>query len=173
MSRMINFVLNFCELVIGMSFWCSGFTPHKGTIVFLFTLADVTSYLQCFDLESYLQLNCERGTWRCPVCKWVATAVFSDQGSVFVFGHNFIVYLALSVPSKTALLEGLEVDQYMWGILNAIQKYVWVKTIVSSTMSSSRTLANYFANFSPYIHQCLDLYKRFLYYYFILFFCLA
>ena len=24
--------------------------------------------------------------------------------------------------SKTALLEGLEVDQYMWGILNAIQK---------------------------------------------------
>lgn len=28
------------------------------------------------------------------------------------------------VASKTALLEGLEVDQYMWGILNAIQKYV-------------------------------------------------
>lgn len=27
-------------------------------------------------------------------------------------------------PSKTALLEGLEVDQYMWGILNAIQKCV-------------------------------------------------
>lgn len=26
--------------------------------------------------------------------------------------------------SKTALLEGLEVDQYMWGILNAIQKCV-------------------------------------------------
>ena len=25
---------------------------------------------QCFDLESYLQLNCERGTWRCPVCKY-------------------------------------------------------------------------------------------------------
>uniref|UniRef100_A0A665WAY8 Zinc finger MIZ domain-containing protein 1-like n=1 Tax=Echeneis naucrates TaxID=173247 RepID=A0A665WAY8_ECHNA len=45
-------------------------------------------HVQCFDLESYLQLNCERGTWRCPVC------------------------------NKTALLEGLEVDQYMWGILN-------------------------------------------------------
>lgn len=28
----------------------------------------------------------------------------------------------LSTFSKTALLEGLEVDQYMWGILNAIQK---------------------------------------------------
>lgn len=27
------------------------------------------SHAQCFDLESYLQLNCERGTWRCPVCK--------------------------------------------------------------------------------------------------------
>ena len=26
-------------------------------------------HVQCFDLESYLQLNCERGAWRCPVCK--------------------------------------------------------------------------------------------------------
>uniref|UniRef100_A0A3P9PPP0 Zinc finger, MIZ-type containing 1a n=1 Tax=Poecilia reticulata TaxID=8081 RepID=A0A3P9PPP0_POERE len=26
-------------------------------------------HVQCFDLESYLQLNCERGTWRCPVLK--------------------------------------------------------------------------------------------------------
>lgn len=26
-------------------------------------------HIQCFDLESYLQLNCERGNWRCPVCK--------------------------------------------------------------------------------------------------------
>lgn len=25
-------------------------------------------HIQCFDLESYLQLNCERGAWRCPVC---------------------------------------------------------------------------------------------------------
>ncbi|KAF8782987.1 Zinc finger MIZ domain-containing protein 1 [Argiope bruennichi] len=24
-------------------------------------------HIQCFDLESYLQLNCERGAWRCPV----------------------------------------------------------------------------------------------------------
>ncbi|XP_060076777.1 zinc finger MIZ domain-containing protein 1-like isoform X1 [Ylistrum balloti] len=44
-------------------------------------------HIQCFDLESYLQLNCERGSWRCPVC------------------------------NKTALLEGLEIDQYIWGIL--------------------------------------------------------
>lgn len=28
----------------------------------------------------------------------------------------------ISFSSKTALLEGLEVDQYMWGILNAIQQ---------------------------------------------------
>ncbi|XP_029365499.1 zinc finger MIZ domain-containing protein 2-like isoform X4 [Echeneis naucrates] len=48
-------------------------------------------HIQCFDLESYLQLNCERGTWRCPVC------------------------------NKTALLEGLEVDQYMLGILIYVQ----------------------------------------------------
>ncbi|XP_078576239.1 zinc finger MIZ domain-containing protein 1-like isoform X4 [Branchiostoma floridae x Branchiostoma japonicum] len=48
-------------------------------------------HIQCFDLESYLQLNCERGQWRCPVC------------------------------NKTALLEGLEIDQFMWGILTAVQ----------------------------------------------------
>ncbi|XP_029158150.1 zinc finger MIZ domain-containing protein 1 isoform X4 [Nylanderia fulva] len=47
-------------------------------------------HIQCFDLESYLQLNCERGSWRCPVC------------------------------TKPAQLEGLEVDQYMWGILNTL-----------------------------------------------------
>ncbi|CAK1546117.1 unnamed protein product [Leptosia nina] len=47
-------------------------------------------HIQCFDLESYLQLNCERGSWRCPVC------------------------------NKPAQLEGLEVDQYMWGILNSL-----------------------------------------------------
>ena len=26
-------------------------------------------HIQCFDLESYLQMNCEKGCWRCPVCK--------------------------------------------------------------------------------------------------------
>lgn len=35
----------------------------------LATVCKSLSSLQCFDLESYLQLNCERGTWRCPVCK--------------------------------------------------------------------------------------------------------
>ncbi|CAG0920061.1 unnamed protein product [Notodromas monacha] len=47
-------------------------------------------HIQCFDLESYLQMNCERGSWRCPVC------------------------------NKPALLEGLEVDQYIWGVLNSL-----------------------------------------------------
>ncbi|GCC39247.1 hypothetical protein chiPu_0023037, partial [Chiloscyllium punctatum] len=55
------------------------------------TRADCVLPKVCFDLESYLQLNCDRGTWRCPVC------------------------------NKMALLEGLEIDQYMWGILAAIQ----------------------------------------------------
>ncbi|KPP58359.1 zinc finger MIZ domain-containing protein 1-like [Scleropages formosus] len=59
----------------------------------------------CFDLESYLQLNCERGTWRCPVC------------------------------NKTALLEGLEVDQYMWGILNAIQNSEFEEVTIDPTCS--------------------------------------
>lgn len=34
----------------------------------------------------------------------------------------FCGFFFFSFSSKTALLEGLEVDQYMWGILNAIQK---------------------------------------------------
>ena len=25
-------------------------------------------HIQCFDLESYLQMNCDRSTWKCPVC---------------------------------------------------------------------------------------------------------
>ncbi|MGH0118179.1 UNVERIFIED_CONTAM: hypothetical protein FKN15_045326, partial [Acipenser sinensis] len=62
-------------------------------------------HIQCFDLESYLQLNCERGTWRCPVC------------------------------NKTALLEGLEVDQYMWGILNAIQNSEFEEVTIDPTCS--------------------------------------
>ena len=28
-------------------------------------------FSQCFDLESYLKLNCERGNWKCPVCRYV------------------------------------------------------------------------------------------------------
>ena len=44
-------------------------------------------HIQCFDLESYLQLNCERSAWRCPVC------------------------------GRQALHEGLEVDQYFLAIL--------------------------------------------------------
>ncbi|XP_070185204.1 zinc finger MIZ domain-containing protein 1-like isoform X2 [Littorina saxatilis] len=48
-------------------------------------------HIQCFDLDSYLKLNCERGTWRCPVC------------------------------NKTALLEGLEIDQYIWAILSSLK----------------------------------------------------
>ncbi|XP_078095356.1 zinc finger MIZ domain-containing protein 1-like isoform X3 [Mustelus asterias] len=62
-------------------------------------------HIQCFDLESYLQLNCDRGTWRCPVC------------------------------NKTALLEGLEVDQYMWGILAAIQNTEFEEVTIDPTCS--------------------------------------
>ncbi|XP_056291294.1 zinc finger MIZ domain-containing protein 1a isoform X3 [Pseudoliparis swirei] len=62
-------------------------------------------HVQCFDLESYLQLNCERGTWKCPVC------------------------------NKTALLEGLEVDQYMWGILNAIQNSEFEEVTIDPSCS--------------------------------------
>ncbi|XP_037042987.1 zinc finger MIZ domain-containing protein 1 isoform X2 [Bradysia coprophila] len=47
-------------------------------------------HIQCFDLESYLQINCERGSWRCPVC------------------------------NKPAITDHLEIDQYMWAILNTL-----------------------------------------------------
>ncbi|XP_016304143.1 zinc finger MIZ domain-containing protein 1-like [Sinocyclocheilus anshuiensis] len=59
----------------------------------------------CFDLESYLELNCERGSWRCPVC------------------------------NKAALLEGLEVDQYMWGILNALQNSEFEEVTIDPSCS--------------------------------------
>ncbi|XP_041441101.1 zinc finger MIZ-type containing 2 L homeolog isoform X2 [Xenopus laevis] len=62
-------------------------------------------HIQCFDLESYLQLNCERGTWRCPVC------------------------------NKTALLEGLEVDQYMLGTLLYIQNSDYEEITIDPTCS--------------------------------------
>ncbi|XP_051529548.1 zinc finger MIZ domain-containing protein 1-like [Myxocyprinus asiaticus] len=62
-------------------------------------------HVQCFDLESYLELNCERGTWRCPVC------------------------------NKTALLEGLEVDQYMWGVLNALQNSEFEEVTIDPSCS--------------------------------------
>ena len=28
-------------------------------------------HIQCFDLESFLQMNCDRPSWRCPVCTYV------------------------------------------------------------------------------------------------------
>ena len=47
-------------------------------------------HILCFDLETYLVINAERAQWKCPIC---------------------------SLP---ALLETLEVDQYIWGICNAL-----------------------------------------------------
>ena len=44
-------------------------------------------HLQCFDLESYLKANGEGGLWKCPVC------------------------------NKNLFLEGLEIDQFTWSIV--------------------------------------------------------
>ena len=49
-------------------------------------------HIHCFDLESYLKLNVERGLWKCPIC------------------------------TKNALLEGLEVDHYLCQILQTLVK---------------------------------------------------
>jgi len=47
-------------------------------------------HVQCFDLEAYLMINSERGSWRCPEC------------------------------SKSAITDTLEIDQYIWAILNTL-----------------------------------------------------
>jgi len=62
-------------------------------------------HIPCFDLESYLVMNAERGTWRCPVC------------------------------NKSALLEGLEVDQYIWGIINNLRDSDVDEVTVDATAS--------------------------------------
>lgn len=55
----------------------------------------VLTTLQCFDLESYLQLNCERGTWRCPVCKYVLK---SQQLFVLIVALLEGVFPSIIVP---------------------------------------------------------------------------
>jgi hypothetical protein len=65
----------------------------------------VCCVLQCFDLESYLQMNSERGTWRCPLC------------------------------SKPALLEGLEIDQYVWAILENVAGTDFEEVTIDQTAS--------------------------------------
>ena len=45
-------------------------------------------HITCFDLETYLEMNAERGLWKCPIC------------------------------SKPAVLETLEIDQYIWSLLS-------------------------------------------------------
>lgn len=55
----------------------------------IITIIILLQFIQCFDLESYLQMNADKNTWKCPIC------------------------------NKPAFLEGLEVDQYIWGILTS------------------------------------------------------
>ena len=40
-----------------------------------------------------------------------------------------------SFPSKTALLEGLEVDQFMWGILTAVQSADFEEVTIDASAS--------------------------------------
>lgn len=47
---------------------------------------------------------------------------FTSQSRILSSQNKFNLQLVLLVRSKTALLEGLEVDQYMLGILVYIQK---------------------------------------------------
>ena len=47
-------------------------------------------HIPCFDLQTYLIMNAEKAQWKCPIC------------------------------NRPALLEGLEVDQYIWGICTSV-----------------------------------------------------
>ncbi|XP_018790016.1 PREDICTED: zinc finger MIZ domain-containing protein 1 isoform X1 [Bactrocera latifrons] len=60
-------------------------------------------HIQCFDLEAYLLMNCERGAWRCPEC------------------------------NKPALTESLEIDQYVWAILDKLNGTDVDEVIVDSS----------------------------------------
>ncbi len=57
--------------------------------------------MQCFDLEAYLQMSCERGNWKCPVCN-------SD----------------LQCNNVAELVTSLEVDEYILNILTQINTYI-------------------------------------------------
>lgn len=60
-------------------------------------------HVQCFDLEAYLMINSERGSWRCPEC------------------------------SKSAITDTLEIDQYIWAILNTLSNSDVDEVIIDSS----------------------------------------
>ncbi|XP_033149380.1 zinc finger MIZ domain-containing protein 2 [Drosophila busckii] len=60
-------------------------------------------HVQCFDLEAYLMINSERGSWRCPEC------------------------------SKSAITDTLEIDQYIWAILNMLSNSDVDEVIIDSS----------------------------------------
>ncbi|XP_016965659.1 zinc finger MIZ domain-containing protein 2 isoform X3 [Drosophila biarmipes] len=60
-------------------------------------------HVQCFDLEAYLMINSERGSWRCPEC------------------------------SKSAITDTLEIDQYIWAILNTLNNSDVDEVIIDSS----------------------------------------
>lgn len=60
-------------------------------------------HVQCFDLEAYLMINSERGSWRCPEC------------------------------SKSAITDTLEIDQYIWAILNTLSTSDVDEVIIDSS----------------------------------------
>ncbi len=66
-------------------------------------------HLQCFDLESYLKANGERGLWKCPVC------------------------------NKPSLLEGLEIDQFTWSILQT-QRFADVDEVAVDAMANVKPI---------------------------------
>ncbi|XP_070136444.1 zinc finger MIZ domain-containing protein 2 isoform X1 [Drosophila bipectinata] len=60
-------------------------------------------HVQCFDLEAYLMINSERGSWRCPEC------------------------------SKSAITDTLEIDQYIWAILNTLSNSDVDEVVIDSS----------------------------------------
>lgn len=89
-------------------------------------------FTQCFDLECYLLMNAEKNAWKCPIC------------------------------NKPAFLEGLEVDQYIWGIITSTSLEVEEVTIDSNAYWKSINkyesgiiiIIYHFFSLCELIHRC-------------------
>lgn len=68
-------------------------------------------HIPCFDLETYLVLNSERAQWKCPIC------------------------------NRPAHLETLEVDQYIWGIINSVSTQTGVDEVTMDAKANWTSFA--------------------------------
>ncbi|OUC40079.1 MIZ/SP-RING zinc finger, partial [Trichinella nativa] len=69
-------------------------------------------HIQCFDLKAFLILNKDRLHWQCPLC------------------------------GRPAILDNLEIDQYVWGILTNLVKFPEVGEVLIDSNASWKAHAS-------------------------------